>query len=505
MITILSENQARQLDEQTIQSGLSESKLMKNAGMVISRFFLDEVIDPFSQSVLVVAGKGNNGGDAIIAHHFLLKFGINSQLMVIQESQLHSPLLTEYPLRSEEILIYEKEKILPETDWIIEGIFGIGLKRDITGIYAELINEINQQENVISVDIPSGIQCDTGMSANINIQADKTLTMGYPKIGNLINDGLNAAGELHIMDIGFTELRKEAEKIQLLTIPDGAQYIQPYPRDSHKYSRGKVGVLAGSIGMTGAGILTANSTLKAGAGITRIAVPESLNTVFETNLIEVITIPMADNNSGILTMENKNKIKELSKWCDCLVCGPGLSSEDKTTELTRYLLTETQKSIILDGSGFNPIINGSMKISELSQNTILTPHLSEFSAIFSLDIERVRNDPITALQSVTENLYGRVLILKGSPTFIVTSSESIEICNMGSPVLATAGTGDVLAGLLGGLVAQGYAVDIAARIGVTLHAIAGELYLKSISERGMCAGDLINLIPSAWDVLLNEN
>lgn len=504
MIPVLTKQQARMLDEKTIQTGTSESELMHNAGRGIARFFLEEIIDPFSQKVLVVAGSGNNGGDAIIAHHFLLEYGINSTLYLIEKSQLDSELLDTYTINKDEILIFEEDNRIPETDWVIEGIFGIGLKREVSGIFVDLIHQINQNENVISVDLPSGIYCDTGKTAGISIHADLTLTIGYPKIGHLLIDGVNSTGELHILDIGFTELQLETRTTQLLTIDDIAELIHPYPEDAHKYSKGKVGMYAGSIGMTGAGILSANSTLKVGAGISRMVVPKSLNSIFEENLIEVITEPLDDNNLGYLSIDNLDNLEKISKWCDCFVCGPGLSPKQESIKLIQSILKKYKKPLILDGAGFTPITNGLISIFELSQNTILTPHHAEFAAMFNISIDEVKDNPIGSVKGIISDLNGRVLILKGAPTIICNSFGKIEICNFGTPILATAGTGDVLSGILGGLVAQGYSIDDAARIGVFLHSTAGLIYADTISERGMFASDLLEFIPIAWQVLLDE-
>ena len=192
MIPIISEKQARYLDKKTVQSGISESQLMKNAGFGIAKYFMDNIIDPFSQSVLVTAGPGNNGGDAIIARYYLNHFGIQSSLMVVKKKQLESQLFKQYSIPNDKPLVFKTSEDLPKFDWIIDGIFGIGLTRNIIAPYSKLIKQINNNDNVISVDIPSGINADTGKKSKVNVIADTTLTFGYPKLGHFLNDGINA-------------------------------------------------------------------------------------------------------------------------------------------------------------------------------------------------------------------------------------------------------------------------------------------------------------------------
>ncbi|NOZ09089.1 MAG: NAD(P)H-hydrate dehydratase [FCB group bacterium] len=502
MIPILSESEARRLDERTIKSGrLSGADLMENAGLQSARYFADTVQDVFSKTVLIVAGKGNNGGDGIVMHHYLLQFGINSTMLLLSESEQERKVVKSHEIPEDTVIIYNETVEFRTFDWVVDAVFGIGLKRDIEGMYEILIHKINSAANVISLDIPSGIYTDTGTIGNCAVRAKLTLTMGYPKPGLFLNDGLSYAGEVVTLDIGFDDLDKDEVIRDLITIGDIRSRLKPHPVQAHKYSRGKIITLAGSKGMTGAAVLACRSAYRSGCGIIRSIVPGSLNSAFESASTETITIPVEDNHAGYLSDDAQDEIIRELGWGDVLICGPGLSTVPESAALTGAILRSWQKPLVLDASGFEPLINDSIAISELPQKSILSPHLHEFCRLFDKKKETVMADPLGALESVSALLQGRVLILKGAPTLILTASGLIHFMTQGNPILATAGSGDVLSGLLGGLLAQGYSIDDTAMIATWLHAEAGNLFIRDRGPKGLVASDLITYIPEAYAAL----
>ncbi len=502
MIPVLSEYEARKLDEVTIQSGFrSGAELMDKAGHAVAYHFIEHVEDPFSQKVLVIAGKGNNGGDGIVCHSTLLESGVQSTLLLMSDSELDRDLISEYRIPRNTIRIYG-EKILYESfDWMVDALFGIGLQRDITGVYAEIVSRMNGPSNLLSIDIPSGIYTDTGMAAGCAASADMTVTMGYTKLGHHLNQGLECTGNLTAVRIGFKPLGPDMITATQVTKEDVASRIAPHSLDAYKYSRGRIGVLGGSRGMTGAGILSCRAAYRSGGGIVYALIPESLNTVYESSLTETLTNPLNDHSRGYLDQSVASDAVEFCRKMDVLICGPGISQTEGSQLLLTEVLRNFQGKLVLDASGFSPLWTGKLKISDLPARSVLTPHVMEFSRLFGMTVEAVKANPVKACRKIQPLLDGRVLILKGAPSLIVSSDPVIRLMNHGSPILATAGTGDVLSGILGGLMGQGLTPDDAAIAGSWIHADAAVLFNELSGCRGMTAGDLTEYLPLVFDEL----
>ena len=502
MLPVLSQKEAFQLDKDTCLSNhLFENQLMENAGEKIAQFIIENIHNPFNKKVIVIAGPGNNGGDAILSHYYLKYYGINSELLLFNDKQKENWIFDKYLIDEGSIQLYNKNYNFEPEYWYVDGIFGIGLKRKVEGIYKHVIDKLKDCPQVISIDIPSGIFCDSGIMAGTNVLADFTLTMGHPKLGHYFNDGLEYSGDIYILDIGFKPLLNPYKFIQQIQHNDVIDLCLEYPKNSHKYNRGKLICIAGSAGYTGAGILAVNAACKTGVGIIKIIVPQSLNTLFETNLIEAITIPLLDHHSGRLSDENINDILDEVKWAEVVLFGPGLISE--TSDWKAHVLSEINIPLVLDASGFQPLFEDRLNINELPLETILTPHYSEFSRIFNIDIKQVKEDPISSVMQIISLLDGRVLVLKGATNIIVTSEGKVFLMNNGTSDLATAGTGDVLSGILSALIAMGSSIDEAALFGPYLHGECVKQYKNLFNSKGITATELQNMIPCALESLNN--
>lgn len=501
MISVLSKHDAFTLDESTISSAyLTEKELVDNAGKAIAQFIVENIQDPFNQKFIILVGPGHNGGDAIISHYYLLSYGINSELILFNNNQKEGWIFDNYTINNNSIKFYDKHIELDRDYWYVDGIFGIGLQRNIEGIYKEIIDELIHCPNIISIDIPSGIYVDSGLMAGSNIHANYTLTMGFPKIGHFFNKGLDSSGELHVLDIGFKPLSKSHASIKLIDHEDLCGQYPSYSENVHKYSRGKLVTISGSKGYTGACILAIQAAMKTGVGIIKAIIPESLNNIFESSLIEAISIPIHEHKTGTFTSENTNDILDETMWADAVIFGPGLEIDADSGDWMMQVLHKLERPLVLDASGFSPLIENKIIISELPTETILTPHYAEFSRIFKLDLKEVIENPISAVKDIIEDLAGRVLILKGATNIIVNSNGDILLINHGSSALATAGTGDVLTGILGTLLAQGIHINEASLLAVYLHGECVHQYNKLIGSDGLIASDLPKMIPYA----LNE-
>ncbi len=503
MIPVLSKTSAQKLDANCIESKyISERKLMDNAGKSIAEFILEYISRPFEKKVLVVAGMGNNGGDGIIAHYYLLKFGINSTLLLSDETIKANWVFNDYQIPQNTICDYARNFEFEKFSIVLDGLFGIGLSRDIEGKYVDCIRAINNIEFVISIDIPSGIDCDMGNIKGIAVSSDVTLTMGYPKVGHLLNKGKIYSGELFVLDIGFNDELANLS-ISLVTDTYVTKSLQPIEFYAHKYSRGKLALFSGSEGFSGASILASKACLRTGTGIAKLIIPSKINSIIENTIPEIISVPVEGEYGYIVDADNK-LINDTISWADCLLVGPGLSTETNAVKCVNEVLLKFNGKLVLDASGFQPIIENLINISSLPKKTILTPHIGEFCKLFNIKKEDVQNDPISTVKSIINQLDGRVLILKGNSSIIVSSKGEISIVSHGNSLLATAGTGDVLSGMISSFVSQGYSLDQSAILGSYLHADISNMYSENESEFGLIASDLIDLIPKVIGSYLNE-
>ena len=344
MNPVFTKKDAFALDDLTITSKLlTEKDLMDNAGRSIAQFIVETIEDPFNQKIIVLAGPGNNGGDAIISHYYLTFYGVKSEILLFEEKQKESWIFNQYSIDADSIEIYSDECSFDPEYWYVDGIFGIGLKRTVKGRYKNIIDKLIECPHMIAIDIPSGIYCDNGTIAGSNILAEHTLTMGHPKLAHFFNDGLEYSGYIHILDIGFKSIQNSQNYIQLIQAED-AGYVTPvHSENSHKYSRGKLISIAGSSGYTGACVLGVIAAGKTGAGIIKAVVPESLHSIFETALTEAITIPIYDNNLGYLSFENTEDILKEIQWADAILFGPGLAAGKNNVEWKADVLKTIQQ------------------------------------------------------------------------------------------------------------------------------------------------------------------
>ncbi len=500
MIPILSYEDTKSLDKSTVNIGnLSEKDLMNNAGRAIAQFIMEYISDPFNQKFIILAGPGNNGVDGMICHYYLLEYGANSELLLLKNNMKKSWIFEEYSIDSESINVYSNKYKFSSEYFYIDGIIGIGLNREIGEFYKTIIKEISEFPNVIAIDVPSGIYADSGMASESYIQAKYTVTMGYPKYGHYFNVGLESTGNLFVLDIGYKPLNNTENNIELIELSDATLYTPVHIKDVHKYTRGKVISLAGSEGYSGACILAVGAALKAGAGIIKVLVPKNQINIYENCLTEAISIPLEDNNSCIFMPENIEKILAEILWADAVLFGPGLKIDPITVEFMTKILQKIKKPLVLDASGFQPLIENRIEIDDLPEETILTPHYSEFCKIFNLDLKDAKENPIVAVKSIITKLKERVLILKGATNIIVTSKGKILLMDHGTSILATAGSGDVLTGVIASAIAQGLDINESAVYSTFLHAECGHQYYQNVSSLGLTASDLIEMIPYAME------
>ena len=327
MLSILSAQESRNLDIDTIKEGISsKSDLVNNAGKVVAYHIIEKIKDPFNKSFLCIAGAGDNGIDAIICNSYLNKNSIDSTLMIIDPDKIDKSYL------EDSLFVTPSNRLeLSKYDYIVDGVFGTGLNRKVKGLYLSILKKMTKHKKIISIDIPSGIYADSGSSSGVCLNSIETITFTYPKYAHYLSDGYKSTGNLFIYNIGHSE-DKINNKVFLLKDQDISTLLKPIDPQSDKYKKGKILSLCGSSKYTGAAMLSALAAIKSGTGLLKQAYPYSLKDIF-SQLKESVDYPLNDEKLGFLREENFKDIEKLYDWSDCLMVGPGLSTKKESLNL----------------------------------------------------------------------------------------------------------------------------------------------------------------------------
>ena len=514
----------RQIDQDTIEGiGIPGIVLMETAGSAIARTI--ERHYPTCQRIGILAGKGNNGGDGIVIARQLAHAGRDVRLFLVSpsesftgEAHINLQIAKNLKLRTEEILTdtaLGTEKgaslnLIANCDILVDAIFGTGLRGEVRRPIATIINAINNLPiPILSVDLPSGLDADTGNPLGVCVRADRTITIGLPKRGLLVHPGAELAGKLEVADIGFPEQVIDAQNIKVhwTTAAQAAQWVPHRPSASHKGTYGRVLVVAGSTGMTGAAALASEAALRAGAGLATLAIPKHLNPILEGLLPEVMTLPMPETNAGSLAVSATSTILEFAERTkSVLAIGPGLSQNPETVTLVHQLVRENQKQtlglrMVIDADGLNALSHAREFISLLDEEAVLTPHPGEMARLTNTPIPTLEADRISTAQQFA-NDHGLTLVFKGAPTVTGTPNGNVWINSTGNPGMGTGGMGDVLTGVIAGLMAQGVSSEKAAPLGIYVHGLAGDIVSEKSGIHGLIASDVLKAVPEAISSLI---
>jgi hydroxyethylthiazole kinase-like uncharacterized protein yjeF len=504
-------SQMQELDRRAINEwGIPGVVLMENAGRLtyeamIENFEIDEYTD-----VLVVSGKGNNGGDGFVIARHLFNNGIPVKVALLAEpSGLKGDALVNFniikEMRIDIAIIDDAEKmdlfnsLLDEADVVVDAIFGTGLDSEVGGHYAQVIEAINEGDaDIVSVDIPSGLSCDSGSIMGDCIVADLTVTYGLAKIGQVIYPGAEMVGDLVVVDISLPRnLLLQTNFDSFIAEPEQLFGIIPQrlPND-HKGSFGHLLIVAGSPGKTGAAAMSAQSSLRSGAGLVTLGVPSDLNPILETKLTEEMTVPLPQTDDGLCAPEAFGKIMELLQDKSALVLGPGLGQGSGVTQLVPQLIREIKVPTLIDADGLNALIESQEVLKEAQIPLVITPHPGEMARLTGKNTDEVQADRVGVAREFALST-GAVVVLKGARTVIADSDGTVFINISGNPGMASAGTGDVLSGIIGGLMAQGVSPLDAAVLGTYLHGRTGDLAEEDVGEVSLTATDLLEYLPDA--------
>jgi NAD(P)H-hydrate epimerase len=503
-------NEMREMDKRAIKEfGIAQELLMENAGEA-TYFVIKDVFGPDKKSITVFCGIGNNGGDGLVVARKLNSLGWNPEIVMLGEGEkFKGSAKTNYEIIKKiglKILSLDQKAEIYESmatsDIIIDALLGTGLDREVTGEFLECINLINDSEKpVISIDIPSGINGDTAIVMGKAVQADITVTFGLPKIGNILFPGYTYGGKLFTTFISFPPEMYDSKKLKICI--NGLQPIPIRPLDSHKGSCGKVLFVAGSSSYLGAPYFSALSFLKSGGGLSYLATPESVAPHIAANGHEIVLLPQKSTESGSLSMENVALILNAADQCDMVVVGPGLSLNIETKKLVKAITAELDKPVLIDGDGLTAISEDLQILKTRSAPTVLTPHPGEMARLINDSIEELEQNKIDILQKKAAE-WNAVIVLKGAHTQIAYPDGRIYINLTGNPGMATAGSGDVLAGTIPAMFGIGFDFADAVRMGVFIHGFAGDLAANDIGEDGLLANDIMNYLPDALIQLRNN-
>ena len=523
MQPVLTADESRKFDKHLIeQIGIPSLVLMESAArgsIETIRSWLNH-----DSEVVIFAGPGNNGGDGFAIGRLLLELGIQpTVLLAANPENLSRDAKAQYDILAklldpEEIYPIERAEdaleLVEAPDIIIDALLGTGSKGALRGRIEEAAKAILQLQEwhgskVLAVDLPTGLDSDAGIYDNggelpLMVRAERTVTMGAPKIGFYKGVSRKYTGGISIARLGApypAELFGNAPEAYLLSESDVAPLIPPFPFNASKYSRGRILAVCGSRGMTGAAIMSATAALKSGAGWVTVAVPESQRAIVAQAAPELVTIGIAESANGSPTLEAWNDIQHEFEHCTAVVIGCGYQPFEETAELVRRIVAEVQKPMVIDGGALRSLADGLEILNSRNAATILTPNSGELSALTGTTREEVERDLLAAGRSIAMK-YPVTVIAKGAPEIIVASDGTAYINTTGGPGMGTAGTGDVLAGLTTTMLAHKPDSPANAAIAATyLCGLAGDIAAREMTTHGMSATEIIMRIPKAFKAL----
>jgi NAD(P)H-hydrate epimerase len=497
-------SQMRSADAAAIEMGIPAIVLMENAG----RSVFEEIARRWSRKdvdrVIIIAGKGNNGGDGFVAARHLWNAGYDVSVYLIgrtSEVKDHARVNLDIiiamglPIRvvldGTDLEVLRAELNCKKPYLCMDAVFGTGLSKEVKGINRAVIECMNDSSMpVISVDIPSGLNADSGLPLGIAVRASLTVTFGYPKVGLVLANGVPYTGELIVKDISIPRIvEDDSWKVKLMK-PDILENIPIRGPEAHKGDFGRVAVYAGSPGFTGAACLSSEAALRTGAGLVTLCVPAGLNPIMEIKLTEAMTRPLGIATDFHFSLTMIVEAIDSLKKSDSVIIGPGIGTSEEVHEFVYELIGNCDKPMVIDADALSILAAGHR---ELKFPGVLTPHPGEMSRLIGWDSQSISRDRIGAAVECALK-YRAVVVMKGFRSVIVSPDGDIAINPTGSNSMATGGMGDVLSGIIGALLAQGLSGFNAACLGVYIHGLASDMVSETMA-RGQIASDLLVKIP----------
>jgi ADP-dependent NAD(P)H-hydrate dehydratase / NAD(P)H-hydrate epimerase len=529
---LVTSTQMRALEQRADVSGNSYATMMERAGRAVADAIVTR-LDARNKRVLVLVGPGNNGGDGLVCARYLHAAGIDVSLYIwkrTDEADENLKLCRErnIPMNQAE---EDREwsdlgKRMKECDIIVDALIGTGVTRPIAGTLKDLLEVVRAESGkranrprlvsltrnmshahsnveVVAVDLPSGLNPDTGALDPAALDADLTVTFAFPKIGQFAFPGANAVGDLMVADIGIPDEWASEIEVDLASERDIAARLPVRSRDSHKGTFGKALICAGSLNYTGAAFLAGTAATRAGAGLVTLALPRTIYPIVTSAAHETTFVPLPDSNGALIPSAAKIVHKHLKDY-DALLVGPGFGRDPRTVTFVRSLLglgkektLDIPVPLVIDADALFALAQTWKWSAQLTPRTaIVTPHPGEMATLCGLTRDEVQSDRIGVARKHAED-WNQVVVLKGAYTVVAAPEGRVTLIPFATPALATAGTGDVLAGTIVAMLAQGLVPYDAAVVGAYVHGLAGTIAEEEIGRAGVVAGDLLPRLPRA--------
>jgi len=502
----------RAIDRWAIEEmGIPGIVLMENAGTTIVRRLAEIIPELSSKKIIIFCGKGNNGGDGFVIARHLVQLGSNVTVLLVG-------LITELKVDAKTNALSAKNLGVPiqelntkninkfdhklsHSDIIVDALLGTGLSRPATGFVETVINKINQYEKfTVSIDINSGIDADSGILVGPHVISDLTFALASMKKSHLLHPAASVMKKVELLDIGIPNCIENNIQLHLLEEKDIKSIFHSRQQDTHKGNYGHVLVMAGSTGKGGAAGLTALGALRAGCGLCTLALPETCQKAFELHPMEVMTVPLPETQSGTLSINAKEPILKLLEGKSVVAMGPGLTTDPETVKLIGEILPFIKCPLILDADAINALEKHLDWLDDI-KSAVLTPHPKEMSRLTGLTTQEIQKNRISAaIEFAQKNSV--ILLLKGAPSLIATPDGNVYINPTGNSGMATGGSGDVLTGIIAGLVAQNISPKNASIAGAYIHGYSGDIFSEKETQTNLIAGDLLRNLPNALKQVL---
>ncbi len=512
---ILTAEAMREVDRAAIEDlGIPSLVLMENAAIGV----VEALGKAFgeAESVAIFCGPGNNGGDGLAVARHLSVRGWEVRVFLITggrklsgdaEVQLGICRKAEVPI----LEIASEDRLGPaleaaaECDIVVDALFGTGLDRPLEGLFAQVVDAINAlPAPCVAVDLPSGLSASESQPIGPHVTADLTVTFAAPKVAHVFPPAADAVGEMVVTDLGIpprlvNDVEEEDGDLHLLMGEELADLLPEREPGSHKGDYGHALIVAGSPGKAGAAILAARAAVRAGAGLVTVGVPEPILQTVDLGSIESMTLGLPVGALGQIADEAVGKVLDAAEGKAVLALGPGLGQEPETVETIRRIALECPLPVVIDADGLNAFAGRARDLAARRVETVLTPHPGELGRLLGVSTAQIQEDRVAAARGAAEET-GAIVVLKGHLS-LIASGTAVFVNPTGNPGMATGGSGDVLTGLIAGLIAQGLDALDATVLAVYLHGLAGDLAAGRLGEIALAAGDLIEMLPAAFAAL----
>lgn len=486
---IVTKQEMQAIDAYTIEKiGIPAAVLMERAALKVADQV--EAVNPGKGRILVVVEGGNNGGDGLAAARILLGRGYAVDIYSVgelsrpsKEFQLQMNIMKRMNMRF--------RKSIPKKDYsvIVDGIFGVGLSRKVDGVYKEIIEELNRMPGIkIAIDIPTGIDATSGDILGVAFKADYTVTFGLKKLGMFFSGGIDYCGEIVCVDIGFPEEAIESiqPKIYAYDQSDMNKLPQRY-NNSHKGTYGRVAVIAGSKNMSGSAFLCGKAAYSVGVGLVKIYSHESNRTIVQSQLPEAIMMTYEDYEGALACVE------DALQWADVIVVGPGLGVDTTSERMLYELMMRAEVPLVLDADALNILSNNIELLESTSVSIVMTPHMKEMSRLIKKTVPEIMENRFEIARGFAKKT-GVTLVLKDAKSVVSNGGEQSYMNLAGNNGMSTGGSGDVLSGIIAGMIAGGLSLSEAAKMGTFVHCLAGDEAAKEKGKYAMLASDILNHI-----------